>query len=221
MGDKVGLTPSERMVNELCQRSFLKLWTHPNPRGKHGKELCDCLVVCGSHIVIISVKHSLYRDTGNVTGWKRWAKTAIKKSVAQIAGAERWLRTMDTVERRDGRVISLPERGIRQYHRIVVALGAKGNVPLEWGDLGDGFVHVCDEYSIDALFSVLDTITDFVEYLDASCTGLVFPRHSGSPVSNQAASFTTSRFSFGTIGGSLFRPSASRKACAGVRPLRR
>ena len=53
------------------------------------------------------------------------------------------------------------------------------------------------------------------------CTGLVFPRHSGSPVSDQAASFTTSGFSFGTMGGSLFRPSASRKACAGVRPLRR
>ena len=53
------------------------------------------------------------------------------------------------------------------------------------------------------------------------CTGLVFPRHSGSSVSDQAASFTTSRFSFGTMGGSLFRRSASRKACAGVRPLRR
>ena len=168
MQEKNGPTPSERLVTGLCQRSFLKLWTHPNPNGKHGKELCDCLVVCGPHIVIISVKDSQYRDTGSVTGWNRWARTAIAKSVAQISGAERWLQTTDRVRRRDGRAIALPERSIRQYHRIAVALGGKGNVPLQWGDFGDGFVHLCDEYSIDALFSALDTITDFVEFLDAS-----------------------------------------------------
>ena len=43
-------------------------------------------------------------------------------------------------------------------------------MPLKWGDFGNGFVHVCDEYSIGALFTVLDTISDFVEFLDASET---------------------------------------------------
>jgi hypothetical protein len=50
------LTPSEEFVTRLCQQSFLRLWTHPIPIGKNGKELCDCLVVCGAHILIVSVK---------------------------------------------------------------------------------------------------------------------------------------------------------------------
>ncbi len=45
-----GLAPSEEFVNKLCKKSFLKLWTHPNPKGKKDKELCDCLIVCGIHI---------------------------------------------------------------------------------------------------------------------------------------------------------------------------
>lgn len=163
-----GFTPSERFVTQLCQRSFLRLWTHPNPKGKKGKELCDCLIVCGPHIVILSVKDNEYRETGDSTGWERWTKAAIQKSQAQIFGAERWLKSSDEVVRSDGRVISLPDRAYRQYHRVAIALGARGKVPLQWGDSGKGFVHVCDEYSLGALFLALDTITDFVGFLMAT-----------------------------------------------------
>ena len=136
------------------------------------EELCDCLIVCGSHVVIISVKDSKYRATDDETGWKRWAKTAIEKSASQIAGAERWLRSVDQFERLDGRIVCLPEKTTRRYHRVAVALGGRGQVPLQWGDFGRGFVHVCDEYSIGSLFVALDTITDFVDFLDA-CETLV------------------------------------------------
>ena len=146
-------TPSERMVTQLCQQSFLKLWTHPNPKGKHGKELCDCLIVCGPHIVIISVKYSKYRATDDETGWKRWAKTSIEKSASQISGAERWLQSVDEFESRDGRVICLPDRTNRKYHRVSIALGGRGQVPLQWGDSGRGFVHVCDEFGIGSFIS--------------------------------------------------------------------
>jgi hypothetical protein len=85
-----GLTPSEKFVTSLCERSFLRLWTHPNPKGKNNKELCDCLVVCGPHIVIISVKENEYKDTGDETGWERWQRDAIEnqspKSGALSAG---------------------------------------------------------------------------------------------------------------------------------------
>ena len=163
-----GITPSERLVNRLCQQSFLKLWTHPNPKGKHGKELCDCLIVCGPHIIIVSVKDNKYRATDDATGWTRWTKASIRKSASQIWGAERWVEDVDEVERHDGRVISLPERTSRRYHRVAVALGGRGQVPVQWGDFGRGFIHVCDEYSIGAFFSALGTISDFVEFLDAS-----------------------------------------------------
>ena len=159
---------SERLVNSLCERAFLKLWTHPNPLGKKGKELCDCLIVCGPHVIILSVKESVYRDTGDITGWERWERAAIQKSVSQIRGAERWLATADEVVRRDGRVVTLPPRAERQYHRVSVSLGGQGQVPLKWGDFGHGFVHVCDEQSVEIFFEALDTITDLVQFLSAS-----------------------------------------------------
>lgn len=95
-------------------------------------------------------------------------KVALEKSFSQIWGAERWLKTTDCVERADGRFISLPEQSSRQYHRIAVALGGQGKVPIKWGDVGNGFVHVCTEYSMAALFQALDTITDFVDFLHTS-----------------------------------------------------
>ncbi|MEI8395579.1 MAG: hypothetical protein WCF85_12635 [Rhodospirillaceae bacterium] len=160
-----GFTPSERLVAGFCHRSFLRLWTHPNPKGKKGKELCDCLIVCDRHVVIISVKDCAYRNTGDTTGWERWKKKAIEASMSQIAGAERWLATSDHVERADGRIVRLPPHDARLYHRVAVALGANGEVPVEWGDKGKGFIHLCDERSLEAIFASLDTITDFVKFL--------------------------------------------------------
>lgn len=163
-----GNTPSEKFVANLCERAFLRLWTHPNPIGKKGKELCDCLIVCGPHVAIISVKEIEYKDTGDKTGWERWVRTAIDESASQIWGAERWLDTVDEVVRHDGRTITLPKRDERKYHRISVSLGGRGQVPLKWGNLGNGFIHVCDEYSIGTVFGALDTITDFVDFLEAT-----------------------------------------------------
>ncbi|AUH51791.1 hypothetical protein CXB49_13655 [Chromobacterium sp. ATCC 53434] len=162
-----GLTPSEALVNRLSTSSFLRLWTHPNPVGKGGKELCDCLVVCGPHIIILSVKEIEYRDTGDKIGWERWQKAAIDKSVKQIWGAERWLRVSDRVVRGDGREVMLPPKEDRQFHRVTISLGGRGEVPLKWGDFGHGFVHLLDELSLEAAFSELTTITDFVRYLSA------------------------------------------------------
>jgi len=56
-----GSTPSERYLQRLCERSFLKFWSHPRvfqndglARCGQGKELCDLLVVFGNDILIFS-----------------------------------------------------------------------------------------------------------------------------------------------------------------------
>lgn len=162
------MTPSEKFVAALCGRAFLRLWTHPNPVGKKDKELCDCLIVCGPHVVVVSVKEIQYRDTGDRTGWERWHKAAIEESAKQIWGAERWLSSVDQFKRSDGRIVTLPPKVERVIHRIAISLGARGHTPLRWGDFGHGFVHVYDEYSVGAVFGELDTITDFVNYLSAA-----------------------------------------------------
>ncbi|WP_446811102.1 hypothetical protein ACH50O_05920 [Methylomonas sp. 2BW1-5-20] len=160
-----GLTESEKFVNSISERAFLSLWTHPNPIGKKDKELCDCLIVCGNHIVIISVKDIQYKDTGDRAGWDRWVKAAIDKSASQIWGAERWLNSAQSFTRHDGRQVDLPSKEERKIHRISVSLGAKRQLATKSGDLGNGIVHVCDEFSLGAIFGLLDTITDFVGFL--------------------------------------------------------
>ena len=96
-------------------------------------------------------------------------------------------------------MVFLPDRGSRQYHRVAVALGAHGEVPLKWGDSGNGFVHVCDEFSIGALFQVLDTITDFVDFLRATeelVRGGVFPLFSGGGIEDLVAFYILQGRSF-------------------------
>lgn len=161
------LTPSEALVAELCRKSFLTLWSEPNPIARPGKELCDLLVVCDPHVVIISVKEVALKNTANPENdWKRWHKKAIEESSKQIYGAERWIRSANRVMRADGTPgLLLPDQSRLHIHRVAVALGGRGAVHYEQGDFGKGFVHVLDDTSLQVVLRELDTIGDFVEYL--------------------------------------------------------
>ncbi len=193
-----GLTESEKFVNSISEKAFLNLWTHPNPIGKKEKELCDCLIVCGNHIIIISVKDIKYKDTGDEAGFKRWTKAAIDKSASQIWGAERWLDSSVEFTRHDGRKVELPSKEDRIVHRISVSLGAQRKISTKSGDLGYGVVHVCDEFSLGAIFGLLDTITDFVSFLTEvealiSRANIVF---SGGGIEDLLAIYLLNNYSF-------------------------
>ena len=70
------MTSSEEYVYGLSQHSFLTIWCYPNPKGKKDKELCDVLVFCDPHIIIISVKEIEPTDSGNKNvDWQRWKRT--------------------------------------------------------------------------------------------------------------------------------------------------
>ena len=161
------MNQSEQFVFRLCRRSFLSVWSYPNPRGKGGKELCDILVVCDPHVIIFSVKEVDLKETGETAiGWERWRRSAIKESAKQIYGAERWLNAATSVVTREGEVaLSIPDSSVRRVHRVAVALGGHGEVPISVGNMGKGYVHVFDEVALDAIMAELDTVTDFVKYL--------------------------------------------------------
>lgn len=162
------VNPTEEFVLRLCQRSFLSLWSYANPQGKDaGKELCDILVVCEPDIIIVSVKAIGLTNTGNLsTDWMRWRNRAIDASVRQVYGAERWIKTAQLVTRKDGTPgLPFPKEATRRVHRVAVALGSQGKVPIEFGDFGKGFVHVFDETSLTLIMNELDTVSDFVSYL--------------------------------------------------------
>jgi len=183
------VTPSEAYLEQLCSRSFLRLWSHANlfrdqkqhAKASHGKELCDLLVVFGDDVLIFSDKQP------------RWYKKAILDSEHQIRGAERWIREhparifMDRACR-DPFPLAIPEKP--RFHRIVTCRGAAAasqahyggdgsiiitngplddaqNTPFRLGSLAnDGtVVHIFDEVALDAIFDALDTIADFCAYL--------------------------------------------------------
>lgn len=163
------MTPSEELVLQLCTKSFFSLWSYARPRGKKGKELCDVLVVCDPNVVIFSVKEVHAKTGGSTaTNWDRWRREAIDASVKQIAGAERWLDGASHVVRADGQPgLPLPDLSARRVHRIAVALGSGGEIPISGSATPRGRVHVFDERALDVLMQELDTITDFTAYLQA------------------------------------------------------
>lgn len=164
------MTESEKYVYELSQIAFLSLWSHANPIGKKkDKELCDVLIVCGCHIIVISVKHIEIQRKGDLElEDQRWLKRAIDDSVKQIYGAERILNLKEKVLLKDGETfIELPDKETRIIHRIAVAVGRGTQHSLKYGDFGKGFVHVFDEETIQSILTELNTITDFLTYLKA------------------------------------------------------
>lgn len=162
--------PTEEFVFNLYHRSFLSLWIYANPlRFNDKKELCDVLAICKSHILLFSVKNIEFDTHGDVDkALARWWREAIHDSAKQIYGAERKLTKAQCVTRSDGtKGLSLPLPNERIIHRISVSLGGKGMVPIPSGDFGKGFVHVWEESFLSDAMKELDTISDFVGYLEA------------------------------------------------------
>jgi len=161
-----GTNKAEEFVTAHCDRTFLSLWGMANPFGDDpGKELCDYIVVCDPDVIIFSVKEVGLTPKAEPHGVERWLRKAVDNSLKQIYGAERALACLDRVKDRRGRVINLPASQKRQLHRIAVAFGSGGHVPLAMGDFGHGFVHIMEERSFPTLLRELDTISDLSAYL--------------------------------------------------------
>lgn len=166
-----GVNSSEQFVYGVCQRSFLSLWSYINPQGKApNKELCDILVVCDPHVIVISVKDVELKKTGDVEiNSDRWQRKAIEESRKQISGAIRWLDTAVEVIAKDGeKGLPLPPKKGRIYHRIAIAFGGRREIPIvTYSSENDSFVHIFDERSFYLLLRHLDTISDFIQYLSS------------------------------------------------------
>ncbi len=183
-----GGTPSERYLAELCDRTFLNLWSYPNTfidkrkGGKgDGKELCDLLVVCGDDILIFSDKTIEWPQGDDILlSWKRWYKRAIQSSVKQIRGAERWIAEFPDrifIDRPCTQPFPfpLPPPERRKVHGIVVALGA-GNACKEYFGEGTGSLmivprikgddHFQGDHVIPFVIGDVDPTGAFVHVLD-------------------------------------------------------
>jgi hypothetical protein len=124
------------------------------------------LVVFNPYILVFSVKEIRFNeDIDESIASKRWERKAIDESVRQIYNAERWIKQNQRIRTYGKEPVSIPDLGKAWIHRVGVALGSKGRIPLQSADFGKGFIHFHDEVSIHLLLQELDTITDFVNYL--------------------------------------------------------
>ena len=126
-----GVTATERMLAEFCEKSFLKLWSYPNPYKDDGHELCDLLAVFGNYVFIFFDRENELSedpDKDPKVLWDRWKRNVIDRQVKTAHGAERYIRS--------GRPICLDAKGTKPFpfafdrdaviiHKIIVAHGAK------------------------------------------------------------------------------------------------
>lgn len=163
---------------------------------KANRELCDLLVICDKHVVIFSDKSCAFPNEGDIKiNWGRWFNKTIKKSTNQLLGAERFLRMYPNAIYLDENCqtklpIPDPEKDCK-IHLIAVANGATQHCqnyfsgkstgsllfsssvfnpdsPFIIGDIKPNgpFIHVLDEYTLPILIQELNTITDFISYLE-------------------------------------------------------
>lgn len=126
-----GVTPTERLLAQLCDNTFLKLWSYPNPYRDDGDELCDLIVVFGNEVLIFFDRENRKFDNEPqdiAVAWKRWKKTVIEKQIATAHGAERYIRMNRSIylDAKGTQLFPIkfdPERA--RFHKIVVAHGVK------------------------------------------------------------------------------------------------
>lgn len=126
-----GVTATERILAEFCERSFLKLWSYPNPFKDDGHELCDLLAVFGHYVFIFFDRENQLPeipDQDPQVSWDRWKRNVVDRQVRTAHGAERYIRSGRSVFLDAKRLTPFPipivaEKSI--VHKIVVAHGAK------------------------------------------------------------------------------------------------
>lgn len=126
-----GVTPTEKMLAEICDRTFLKLWSYPNPFKDDKKELCDLLAVFENHVLIFFDRENLTFSKENndlLVSWNRWKKRTIDSQIKTANGAERYLRSEGKIFLDNELSIPFPfeiDRKEMVVHKIIVAHGAK------------------------------------------------------------------------------------------------
>ncbi len=157
----------EDFVNELAFNSFVKYWCFPNPKDENGdkKEISDLLILFENICIIISVKNYTFKGDH-----KRYFKNTIDKAIRQIYGAERKLFNSSH------KITFIhPERGVYNFDpddytkifRVIINLGEGELFYLIGSDeQKKEFINIFNKEAFLVLTNELDTISDFIEYLE-------------------------------------------------------
>lgn len=126
-----GLTKTEKYLAKLCERTFLKLWSFPNPTKDDGHELCDLIAVFDNNVFIFFDRNnnSLFNESKDFkTNWEKWKRKSIRDQLKTAHGAERYIRSNRDFYIDNKRKILFPINFNREKSRIfkiIIAHGAK------------------------------------------------------------------------------------------------
>ena len=190
-----GSTPTERLLSRLCERTFHKLWSYPNPFKDDRDELCDLIVCFDGRILLFFDRESRKFDgsSKNISiTWNRWKKEAIDKQIRTAKGAERYILSGRPIflDSKNSHRLPIEVEPSSKISKFVIAHGAKeackefssdniyGSLAISYGDKLDGFdwpffveldssniIHILDTHNLELLFTALDTVRDFSSYI--------------------------------------------------------
>jgi len=141
-----GVTPTERLLADLCDRSFLKLWSYPNPYKEDRNELCDLLAVFENHVFIFFDRENkaLEKDDNDpMVNWNRWKKKVIDAQISTAHGAKNYIESGRGIFLDKDLTTPFPitiNRDNMVVHKIIIAHGAK---------------EACEKFSDDNIYGSL------------------------------------------------------------------
>jgi len=154
----------EQWVHDLAQKTFLVDWCYLNPHRSNRKELCDLLVVYDDVALIWQVKDLKLRPDG------KYRRREVEKNLRQLTGAYRQLFRGKTpialVNPRRGEEQFDPSQ-IRETYLISVLLGGGEDVFSPMETIDGHPVHVFTSDFTRIVLTELDTISDFIGYIQA------------------------------------------------------
>ncbi len=153
---------SEKIVQELAEKTFLIDWCFPNPKLPNGNELCDLLVVFDDIAIIWQVKDLKLDNKGF------YKKKEVEKNLRQLSGARRQLFELKTsikFENARRAIEEFDSEKIKEIYLISVLLGEGEEMSPLYQKIKDQIFHVFPKDFTQIIFNELDTISDFTEYL--------------------------------------------------------
>lgn len=168
-----GVTPTERLLADLCEKSFLNLWSYPNPAKEDRDELCDLLAVFENHVFIFFDRENRQLDKfakDPLVNWNRWKKKVIDDQIRTAHGAERYIRSGRGIFLDNALEVPFPidiDFDKMIIHKIIIAHGAKeacekfsndnvyGSLAVSYGNNGTQMplpfpfmIHIDKEYPV-------------------------------------------------------------------------
>lgn len=126
----LGKTRTERFLADLCNSTFLSVWSYPNPFNEEKKEFCDLIAIFENHMFIFFDREKHIKDDfldNAETIWDRWYRNVIEAQIKTCNGAERYIRNSGKLFLDAEIKIPFPlvyDPANISIHKIIIAHGA-------------------------------------------------------------------------------------------------